>query len=142
MKLSKSQKLNIRDKFISNFSEHIIGPQDGETEFVKGELSNKYLCGMLFSRNVSRDSTNLDDDADNLERTEDDKSSEFSLSDAYESLPSSIGISVFLTVAKSKSTPMLLNIIRKYLKLEKLVGEELRSHLNAPQRALKLIYQA
>ena len=100
MKLSKSQKLNIRDKFISNFSEHIIGPQDGETEFVKGELSNKYLCGMLFPRNVSRDSTNLDDDADNLERTEDDKSSEFSLSDAYESLPSSIGISVFLTVAK------------------------------------------
>ena len=62
IQLTKEDKKSAKNDFLDTFKSYILGPVGGEDEFVKGELGNKYLCGMLFPQNVSRENSNQDDD--------------------------------------------------------------------------------
>ena len=62
-------------------------------------LNNKYLCGMLFPQNMSRENINQGDDDERSDETDGRNEVDFNLSDAYETLPSSMGVSFFLSEA-------------------------------------------
>lgn len=89
-----------RNSVFEGIERDLVGPAGGETELVKGQIFNRYLCGMLFPANLPTSDLGESDDPE-VHGTEDEtKGSDNSLSMAYEALPASMGISFFVKGAK------------------------------------------
>ena len=97
--MTENDKLKVRDLVVDSMRKFLVGPADGELEVVGEGLSNKYLCGMLFPQNMSRENINQGDDDEQTDETDGRNEVDFNLSDAYETLPSSMGVSFFLSEA-------------------------------------------
>ena len=97
--MTEKDKLRVRDLVVNSMRKFLVGPADGELEVVGDGLNNKYLCGMLFPQNMSRENINQGDDDERSDETDGRNEVDFNLSDAYETLPSSMGVSFFLSEA-------------------------------------------
>ena len=101
--MNEKDKLRVRDLVVNSMRKFLVGPADGELEVVGDGLNNKYLCGMLFPQNMSRENINQGDDDEQSGETDGQNEVDFNLSDAYETLPSSMGVSFFLSEANEIS---------------------------------------
>ena len=98
-KISYEQKLEAKNAVIESFEKFLVGPLSGEKEVVPQGLLNRYLCGMIFPQGLVNEDLH-DPSADDNNGTNDQETEDnFDLSNAYESLQSSMGISFFVNDA-------------------------------------------
>jgi hypothetical protein len=88
-----------RDQLIASLRTELFGPADGAEEVVAGRPAWRYLCGMLFPSELDAVALSEEDEAD--DQVTQDESVDASVALAYEALPSSMGVSFFVTGAST-----------------------------------------
>ena len=89
----------LRDKVLNRIKADLFGPGGGEDEVVIGRPYWRYLCGMLFPSSVASVDLEEDDEKDARSVATGDEQSDPAIALAYDALPSSMGISFFLSGA-------------------------------------------
>jgi hypothetical protein len=89
---------SFRDHVIETLRAELFGPAEGPEESVLGRPAWRYLCGMLFPSNLDAQALAGEDESDEAAV---DENVDASVALAYESLPSSMGVSFYIRIATS-----------------------------------------
>ena len=91
--------IELRDKVLNRVKSHLFGPAGGEDETVVGRPYWRYLCGMLFPSSVASVDLQENDEKDAQSVATGDEQADPAIALAYDALPSSLGISFFISGA-------------------------------------------
>jgi hypothetical protein len=89
-----------RDLAITRIESELFGPAGGADEVVTGRPYWRYLSGTLFPQAAAAEALQEDDEQDGQGSSGDDAHSDTSVAMAYDALPSSMGISFYVSGAK------------------------------------------
>ena len=89
----------LRDRVLNRIRAELFGPAGGEEEAVVGRPYWRYLCGMLFPSSVASVDLEEDDEKDAQSVATGDEQTDPAIALAYDALPSSMGISFFVSGA-------------------------------------------
>lgn len=89
--------INYRDKVIERLRSELFGPAGQADETVTGRPYWRYLCGMLFPVDLPAADSDEDDEKDPQVVATGDEQADPALALAYDALPSSMGISLFVS---------------------------------------------
>ena len=93
--------IKYRDDVLHVLRAELFGPAKDEEETVTGRPLWRYLCGMLFPVDFPADALDEDDEKDPQAMASADEQADPAVALAYDALPSSMGISFFLSRAKT-----------------------------------------
>lgn len=86
-----------RQRVIDHLKAELVGPADSEHEVINGKPFHRYMCGILFPQDQNLEQLGESAGADGNSETVDDEVLDPSLGMAYADLPSSMGVSFFLS---------------------------------------------
>lgn len=93
--------IQYRDHVVGVLRSELFGPAGGTDETVTGRPYWRYVCGMLFPVELSADELDEDDEKDPQAMSSGDEQADPAIALAYDALPSSMGISFFLSKANT-----------------------------------------
>lgn len=91
--------IELRDQVLNRFRAELLGPAGSDDEAIVGRPYWRYLCGMLFPSSVASEDLEEDDEKDAQAVTTGDEQADPAIALAYDALPSSMGISFFVSGA-------------------------------------------
>ena len=91
--------IDLRDRVLNRIRAELFGPAGGDEEAVIGRPYWRYLCGMLFPSSVASVDLEEDDEKDAQSVATGDEQTDPAIALAYDALPSSMGISFFVSGA-------------------------------------------
>ena len=97
--MSKEELVGHSSSVLNALRAHLFGPAGGDEEIVAGKPYWRYLCGILFPYDVDTEALNESDEPDAEGEAGETGVEDPSVAMAYEMLPSSMGVSFYVTSA-------------------------------------------
>ena len=95
--------IELRDAVLEKLRAELFGPAGPEDETVEGRPYWRYLCGMLFPIELASDRLEENDEKDAQAVATGNEQADPAIALAYDALPSSMGISFFVSGTSSLS---------------------------------------